>query len=374
MAQPSSLEDRIRREFDQARKEYTAYDRTLDALASLSFILQSVKEIKDETLLSNFRPKLEPTDPDDDPYTPEGLICQKPSNDFVLELKTSWNEHDIPQVIKYGRSSRYFALDGTLRPFAKLRCILLGYQNIPGEENLDKLFDAWDAGNFHFPLVVFRYSLEQGSEGDRMFFSRAPYSRNGKCPNTNLGRAFNSVRGYPVSVDRYRSHRARFHKASDQIIPSYAAVLWWTTYARYYLSEEQKIEMAERGRLSSPLIIPIAKLDQVPTPADVEVPLGPRDVRRALEFLAEAGLVGLKKRDKVFEVVLKEDRHIRVPQAITTPGHVAETDISVKILARWAVRKAKAPPRKVVSRKRRARPAKHPDNKTLPLPFPGGQS
>ncbi len=343
MAESSSIEDRIRTEFTNVLKEYTAYDRTLDALAALSFVLQNVKEIADETTFVDFRPKLEPADSDPDPYTPDGLIVQKPTYDSILELKTSWNEKDVQQIVKYGKSQKYFRPDGSTQLFAKDRSLLLGYQNAPGEANLNKLFDAWDSCGFGFPLVVFRYSLEQAAEGDRIFFLRVPYSRNGLCPSSSLGKAINSVRGFPVSVDKYKVHRPRFHRANDQVISSYAAVLWWTTYARYYLTEEQKIEMAERGRLSSPLVIPLDRLDQVPTPAGVEVPLGPKGVRRALEFLRQAGLVVLKKRAQVFEIELKEDRYVRLPQGSPVSGSPSQLDISTKILARWATHKVKKP-------------------------------
>jgi len=342
MAQPPSPGERIRQEFESARKEYVAFDRTLDAIASLSFILRDVKEIRDETVLANFRPKLEPTGLDVEPYTPDGLIIQKPSSDFLLELKTSWNEGDVPQIIKYAKSTRYLDSDKP-RAFGKRRCNLLGYQNTPGENNLKKLFDAWDSGRFNFPLVIFRYSLEQAVDGDRMQFLSVPYKRNGTCPETHLGRILNSVRGVSVSVSNYKSYRSKFHRANDQVISSYAAVLWWTTYAIHYLSEEQRIEMAERGRLSKPFVIPVERLDQVPTPPDVDVPLNPSDVRRALEFLAQAGLVAFKKRDRVFEVELKEDRYIRLPRAVPTLGGPADSDVSTKILARWATRKVTKP-------------------------------
>jgi len=312
MADSPSVEGRIRAEFETALKEYTAYDRTLDALAAFSFIVENIEEISAETELVDFRPKLEPIDLDLDPYTPDGLIIQRTPADHVLELKTSWNDKDVAQVIKYGKSQRIISIDGTRRPFSNVRSVLLGYQNVPGEGNLAKLFNAWDVQRFGFPLVIFRYSLEQGPEGDRMFFIRVPYSRNGLCPASNLGKAVNSVRGFLVSVSSYKVNRPKFHKASDQVISSYAAVLWWTTYARYYLTEEQKIEMAEHGRLSSPLIIPLERIENVPTPAGVEVPLDPKDVRRALAFLRQARLVVLKKRARVYEVELKEDRHISV--------------------------------------------------------------
>src|SRR5712664_231827 len=196
---------------------------------------------------------------DAEPYSPDGLIIQKKNSDLILELKTSWNDKDIQQITKYAKSGAYRTRDGTKRQFKSNRCVLLGYQNSPGDTHLDELFDAWDENRFGFPLVVFRYSLEQGPEGDRMYFSRVPYSRNGLCPASNLAKPINSSRGFPVSTNIYRPHRTKFHKTNDQIIASYAAVLWWTKYASHYLSEEQRSEMAERGHLTSPLVIQLNK-------------------------------------------------------------------------------------------------------------------
>jgi len=197
--------------------------------------------------------------------------------------------------------------------------VLLGYQNPPGNENLERLFNAWKANAIALPLVLFRYSLEQGSEGDRMYFARIAYDQNGLCPATKFGQAFNSTRGFPLKASNYKLYRPRFHKANDQAIPSYAAVLWWTKYARYYLSAEQKSEMAEHGHLSTPFTIPLNRIDEVPALSDVEVPLAATDVRHALEFLEEAGLVKFKKQARAFEVLLKEDRYIRLPQSVTAP-------------------------------------------------------
>ena len=134
------------------------------------------------------------------------------------------------------------------------------------------------------------------------------------------------------------------------MIASYAAVLWWTKYAMYYLSEEQKSEMAARGRLSTPLVVNADRLDDVPQLPDVEVPMGPKDIRRALDFLQQAKLVTLRKKETSFEVMLKEDRYIRLPQDSPVSG--GGLDISAKILARWATHKVKDP---VVSSKKTPR-------------------
>jgi len=341
---PSSLSNdgRIRTEYLRAQREYTAYDRTLNALAAFSFVLQRVTEIAEETTIIDFRPKLVPVDLDCDSYTPDGHFVQRGAVDFVLELKASWNEQDIAQVIKYAKSQQYYLPNQGTKGFDRKRCLLLGYQNLPGEPNMDKLFDAWKSHSLVFPLVVFRYSLEQAPDGDRMFFMRSAYPQNGSCPQSALGRAINSVRGFPVSVNSYKSHRPKFHKASDGVIPSYAAVLWWSHYARYYLSEEQKIEMAEKGRLRSPLVIPLHRVPEVPIPAGVEVPLGSKDVRHALEFLTKAKLVSQKKRARAFEIELKEDRYIRVPQNSPVSSSASDADIATKILVRWATQKVKS--------------------------------
>lgn len=366
-----SKKDRTLEEFSKVLKEYAAFDRTLDALSALTYALNNIREIKAETDLIDFTPRLEPVDLDAVRYTPDGLVIQKYC-DFVLELKTSWNESDVKQIIKYARSGAYFLKDDSRKPFKTDKCALLGYQNPPGEANLAKLFDAWQALKTPFSLVIFRYSLEQGAEGERMYFVRVPYTRNCLCPTTSrFGEAINSPRGFPVKAANYKLHRPRFHKANDQVIASYAAVLWWTRYAEHYLSEEQKSEMAERGRLTSPLTILWNKIDEVPKMAGTDVQLGPSDVRHALEFLQEAKLVKLKKKAKEFDIILKEDRFIRLPQGIPVPD--AGLDISVKILGRWASNRVKKPVRKAKLPKR-ARPRRRSkggrrDNRTLPM-FP----
>ncbi len=301
--------------------------------------------------LIDFTPKLTSIELDANPYTPDGLIIQKSNTDFVLELKASWNDRDVSQVIKYGKSPSYLLKNGNPRSFNLRRCVLLAYQNSPGETNLDKFFDSWASNKLEFSLVILRYSLEQSAEGDRIYFSRVPYERNGQCPSSYLGKALNSPRGFSVTAQNFKKHRSKFHKTNDQMIPSYAAVLWWTKYAMYYLSDDQKSEMAVRGRLSSPLVVKMDQLANVPQLPEVEVPMGPRDIRRALEFLRQAKLVTLKQKEALFEIDLKEDKFIRLPQnsAVARGG----SDITAKILARWATHKVKKP---ILLTKRMAKP------------------
>ena len=138
-----------------------------------------------------------------------------------------------------------------------------------------------------------------------------------------LGEALNNPRGLSVSAERYKLHRSRFHKANDQVIASYAAVIWWSKYVKHYLSEEQRSEMADKGRLSSPLVLKWEELSTIPALADVDVPLGPGDVQRALEFLAQAKLVSFKRRAGAYQIELKEDRLIRVPADGPVPKSAA---------------------------------------------------
>jgi hypothetical protein len=331
----------IREQFSEALKEYGAFDRTLDALSSLSFVLSQIREIAQETELVDFRPKIIAADDSSDPYTPDGLIISERC-DFVLELKTSWNEKDVLQAVKYGKSQGFLLHDGKRRLFRPGRCVLLGYQNPPGPANLETLFGAWRSNGLPIPLVVFRYSLESAPEGDRMYFARVPYGPNGLCPASKFGEALNNPRGLSVSAERYKLHRSKFHKANDQVIASYAAVIWWSRYVRHYLSEEQRSEMADKGRLSRPLVLKWEEIGTIPALAGVEVPLGVKDVQRALEFLAQAKLVSFKRRAAAYEIELKEDRYIRVPSDGPVPRGAAQ-DISIKILARWATNKVKAP-------------------------------
>ena len=146
-----------------------------------------------------------------DPFTPDGHFIQGTTpSDFILELKASWNDKDVAQIIKYAKAQHYLGPNGEKLPLPEQRCLLLGYQNTPGEENLARLFDTWKSEAIKFALVVFRYSLESSANGDRMFFMRVPYDRNGTCPQSPLGKAINSVRGFPISVDNYKIYRPRF--------------------------------------------------------------------------------------------------------------------------------------------------------------------
>jgi hypothetical protein len=343
MPTAGDTEEQIRKTFEGAWKDYVAHERTLDALAAIAFVLKNIKEIQRETIEYDFRPRLAPPDPNQDPYTPDGLIRQRPSYSFLLELKAPWNKSDLTQIVKYAASPGYLKRDKNVERLAENHCILLGYQNIPGDADLDILFDRWREEKFSFPLVVFRYAIEQASVGDRIAFARIPYARNGLCPGSCLGKAFNQARGVQVSVASTKFERSRFHKANDQALPSYAAVLWWQTYTIHYLSEEQRVEMAATGRLSTPLVIPADRLDRVPNLADVDVPLSPRDIKRALEFLFQAGLVAYRTRKNSFEVKLKDDRHIRSPLGGALGEMAGRQDIATKILKRWAVNRVRHP-------------------------------
>lgn len=373
MAERESAEGRIHKLFEEKRKEYAAQDRTLDALAALHFVLNNVKEISEETISYDFRPMIAPYGPDADPYTPDGVIWQRPSYSFLLELKTSWNDADVGQIIKYGKSEGCLLADRTVKRFGSGHCVLLGYQNTPGETNLEKFFGGWERNKIPFPLVVFRYSLEAAPEGDRVFFTRVAYDHNGRCPPTAFGKAVNSVRGFPVRADNFKSVRDRFHKANDQIVDTYAAVMWWTLYARHYLSEDQRAEMAANGRVSSPLVIPANRLDEVPVPSDVEAPLTASDVRRALEFLRQARLVDLKRRAGAYEVKLRVDRFVRFPHGTTATGMSGHQEIAAKILSRWATNKIKHPLSEGRKKKvPRTRGSRRSAEATGYLPFPEG--
>ena len=210
---------------------------------------------------------------------------------------------------------------------------LLGYQNVPGDSNLGSLFEAWENQKPSPALVLFRYNLQRAPDGDRISFSRIPYARNGLCARSHFGSAINSARGISVSAARFTEMKAKFHKANDQAIDSYAAVLWWTIYAKHYLSEEQQAEMAVGGRLQTPLQTRLDQIGRVPVLPDVEVPLTTSDIRKALEFLRQAGLVSFKIRERVYEVRLRQN--VRLPSRAAAIG-ASQEDIAVKIINRWA--------------------------------------
>jgi ABC-type metal ion transport system substrate-binding protein len=117
-------------------------------------------------------------------------------------------------------------------------------------------------------------------------------------------------------------------------------VIWWTAYAKHYLSEEQLAEMAVGGRLQTPLQIPLNQIEKVPVLPDVEVPLTPSDVKKGLEFLRQAGLVTFKVRERVYEVKLRQN--VRLPAGAAAIGS-SQKDIAVKIINRWATYSVKKP-------------------------------
>jgi hypothetical protein len=366
MALSQSVEDRIQKRFDEKYKEYAAHDRTLSALAAFRFVLESIPEIKQETAFWSFRPRVCLRGSESNPHTPDGLIVQRPSHSFVLELKTSWNEGDVTQVTNYGKAEGYLQADGTLTPFSENHCILLGYQNVPGDSHLEALFDEWEKQKRSASLVVIWYSLESAPTGDRMFFSRVPFARNGACPRSLFGGAINSARGLSVSAASFSQMKSKFHKANDQAIDSYSAVLWWTTYAKHYLTEEQQAEMAVGGRLQTPLQIRQNEIDKVPVLPDVEVPLMPSDVRKGLEFLRQAGLAKFKVRERVYEVKLRHN--VRLPAGAAAIG-ASQEDIAVKIINRWATYNVKKPlTKRPVAAKRTKSRRYHDSGPTLPFP------
>ena len=368
MALSQSAKDRIQEKFDEKYKEYAAHDRTLSALAAFRFVLEFIPEISQETVLWTFRPRVCSRGSEWNPYTPDGLIIQRPSHGFLLELKTSWDEKDVIQVTNYAKTEGYLAAEGARTQFSTFpedKCILLGYQNVPGDSNLELLFDEWEKHKLPASLVVLRYSLDTAPAGDRMFFSRVPYARNGVCPCSHLGSAINSARGFPVSAASFSRVKSKFHKANDQSIDSYSAVLWWAAYAWHYLSEEQQAEMATSGRLQTPLRIPLNRIDEGPVPPDVEVPLTPSDVRKGLEFLRQAGLVQLRVRERVYEVKLRQS--VRLPSGAAAVG-ASQVDIAVKIISRWATYSVKKPVTKRPTGPKRTKSRRHRD--TGPTLFP----
>jgi len=341
MAGNKETDEQIREVFNEKFKEYQAFDRTLDALASLRAICKVVKEIAAETVTCDFRARLKPV-AGAEPYTPDAVIRQLREHSFVIELKTSWDHSNVEQIVKYAKSPGTLQSDGTLLSFPKNHCILVGYQNTPDDKHLDQLFNRLKEENIAIPIVVFRYALEVGTPGNRMFFSRVPHARNGFClSSSSLGKAFNSARGILISDDVFKFERAAFHRASDSAPPTYAGILWWIVYVRYYLNDDQKAEMAEKGRLSSPLMISVDSLDNVPIPDGVEVTLTPKDVRNGLEFLRQAGLAVLKKQRRIYEIDLKT--RILPPKVTSLPTDIIEQDITAKLIARWATRKVKSP-------------------------------
>jgi hypothetical protein len=286
----------------------------------------------------------------------------------LLELKTSWNNHDVAQVINYGKTEGYLQADGTLTRFSDNNCILLGYQNVPGDSNLESLFDEWENQKPAPSLVLFRYNLQRAPSGDCMSFSRIPYARNGICPRSHFGSAINSARGFSVSAASFTEMKAKFHKANDQAVDSYAAVLWWTVYAKHYLSEEQQAEMAAGGRLQTPLQIQLDQIGKVPVLPDVEVPLTTSDVRKALEFLRQAGLVSFKIRERVYEVKLRQN--VRLPSRAAAIDATQE-DIAVKIINRWATYSITKPLTKRPVGPKTTKSRRHLDpGPTLPFPEP----
>jgi len=248
MALSAGIEDRIQKLFDEKYKEYAAHDRALSALAAFRFVLEFIPEINQETVFRSFRPRVCSRGSESNPRTPDGLIVQRPSHSSVLELKTSWNKGDVTQVTNYGKAEGYLQDDGTLTRFSENHCILLGYQNVPGDLNLEALFDEWEKQKPPASLVAFRHSFESAPTGDRMFFSRIPFGRNGACPRSNFGTWINSARGFSVSAASFSRGGSEFHKSNDQVIDSYAAVIWWTAYAKHYLSEEQLADWAWKNR------------------------------------------------------------------------------------------------------------------------------
>lgn len=119
MESHEGMDDQIKKLFLEKLKEYSAFDHTLNALAALRYVLENVAEIRDETLRFDFQPRLAPPvgSTARDPYTPDALVMQRIGTSFILELKTSWNDTDPDQVIKYSKSPSVLAPDSKSHAF-----------------------------------------------------------------------------------------------------------------------------------------------------------------------------------------------------------------------------------------------------------------
>jgi len=366
----ADAQDRIREIAIRKFQEYSAYDKTLDALAALRVVLNT-PEIQAELLSYDFQPRMQKAGEMSSAHlTPDGLILLKAQHSFLLELKTSWNDTDTAQACKYATSSGWIKPDGTLVPFRSKPCVLLGYQKQVGQGHLDTLFNEFKT-QASGALVVFHYALETGNE-HLMYFSRLGHPENGQCPESEFGKLFNFA-GFPVRASLFKFERSKFDKANDEMIDSYAAVIWWSKYAVHYLTDAQKTEMAEKGSLSEVLNIPADKISNVPKPEGTEFGLDGDDVRRALEFLRQAKLVN-KTRKGGYEIPLKTN--IRLPlDAPEVTGQQTFNEITYKLIMRWATYKILKPikDRKHSPKKRRARSRR--DTKTLSLfPNPSGKN
>ncbi len=360
MSNPGS-QDRIRELAIQQFREYAAYDRTLDALAAIRVVLNT-PEIQGELLSYDFHPRIQRAGDTPTPHlTPDGLILLKGQRDFLLELKTSWNDSDISQACKYALSPAWIKPDGTPIPFGTHTCILLGYQKQVGQGNLDKLFHDFKAQT-NSALVVFHYALETGTE-HQMYFSRLGHIENGRCPESEFGKLFNFA-GFPVRASYFKYLRSKFDKANDEVIDSYAAVIWWSKYAVHYLTETQKTEMAEKGSLSEPLNIEPDRISTVPIPEGTEIGLANEDVRRALEFLRQARLV-TRTRKGGYEIPLKTNIRLPLDAPELTGKHLDE--IANKVIMRWATYKVLKPIKEKKRGPRRVRARSRRDTSTLPL-------
>jgi hypothetical protein len=357
----SGSQDRIRELAIKQFQEYAAYDRTLDALAAIRVVLNT-PEIQGELLSYDFHPRIQRAGDFPTPHlTPDGLILLKGQRNFLLEMKTSWNDSDISQACKYAHSPAWIKADGTPVPFGTQPCILLGYQKQVGQGNLDRLFKDFKAQT-NAALVVFHYALETGTE-HLMYFSRLAHPENGRCPESEFGKLFNYA-GFPVRASDFKYLRSKFDKANDEVIDSYAAVIWWSKYAVHYLTETQKTEMAEKGSLSEPLKIAPDRICDVPRPEGTEIGLDSDDVRRALEFLRQARLV-TKTRKGGYEIPLKTNIRLPLDAPEVTGKHLNE--ITDKVILRWATYKVLKPikEKKQTPRKHRARSRR--DTRTLSL-------
>lgn len=278
-------------------------------------------------------------------------------------MKTSWNEGDISQAVKYARSPAWIRADGTAVFFDAPPCILLGYQKQVGQSNLDKLFREFKSET-SAALVVFHYALEAGTE-HQMYFSRLAHPENGLCPESRFGKLFNYT-GFPVRASDFKFLRSKFDKANDEVIDSYAAVIWWSKYAVHYLSDTQKTEMAVKGSLSEPLSIPSNKISDIPKLEGTEIKLDSDDVRRALEFLRQARLV-TKTRKGGYEIPLKTKIRLPLDAPEVTGKHLGE--ITEKLIMRWATYKILKPINEKKSRPKKHKARRLRDTRTLPM-FP----
>ncbi len=366
--------NRIREIIAAEMRGYRTFDFMLDALASLKVLLSpqphgkiEIEETAKECEAFYGKPRLRhPDESNRSLLKPDCLTMMSGGIPIPIELKFSWDDRNLTQVANYARATVLLNKDGNDISIRQDRYVAVGYARPIRRQQVIAIERAIRDANPNALPIVFAYEHVSRPRSVMQF-------RTLNQVNNPHGLAFVKLfeEGYfPISVDSYKFERSGLHTTNDEVPACYAAILWLQSYAHELLSEEQKMELQQKGRLSTPLVFTDADLEGMPVPQEIETPLEPHHIRKALKYLRQAQLVEYRVRKQEYRVKLKPVATIRLPATLSETDLEQYDDLTAKTISRYAYYKVMKPvPKRQVARGKRRRRGKKADKKQLKLKF-----